>query len=132
MQRHPARRGIRDVVVVVLSATALLALISHGALAAKNDQTQVIGKVGNSTVYDQTVNGDDKSDAVKTAEANAAAAIHQQSGQCGSRPKLVSKTKSFEVVQVNSQPCDPGVLDCNGTGGSACGTTSTTEGQGAP
>src|SRR5205823_1657378 len=113
--RHPAR-GFRSVVVIVAGAMAALVLIGQGAFGVKTIQTEVIGKVGNSTVYDQTVNGSDKSDAAKAAEGDAAATI-QSFGQCASAPRVVSKTKTFEVVQLTSRSCSGGgVLDCNSSG----------------
>jgi len=115
---------------------AALVLIGQGAFGVKSDQTEVIGKVGSSTVYDQTVNGSDKSSAAQAAEGDAAATI-QSFGQCASAPRVVSKTKTFEVVQLTSRSCSGGgVLDCNSSGGNgtaestaparSCGTTTTT------
>ena len=118
MRRHRAGWGFVFAVALVASAAAAF-LLGSGAEVAPS--------------------ASEKSDAVKVAEGQAAAAI-QSFGQCASRPRVVSKHKFNVVVQLTGQPCDPHVLDCNTSGGngggvvegsttipSNCGTTTTTE-----
>ena len=148
MGRRPARPRTRAAAVAAAGAIAALVLIAQGALVlvaqgafgAKTDQTQVIGTVNNGTVFDQTVPGALHDDAVKAAEAAAASAIQSSSGMCSSRPRVLSRKKPLNVVQLTSTSCSSrGVLDCNSSGGNGsgesiptrgCGATTTTFGEG--
>ena len=137
MQPRSERGGIRAGVVLAAGVLVALVLVGHNAfgVGGKIVQTQVLGRVFNCcTVFNQVVNGSDKSPDARAAEANAAAVI-KGFGQCASSPRIISKTKTFEVVQINGVPCGGGGLSCNGTGRngatedtqstSKCGTTTT-------
>jgi hypothetical protein len=115
-------------------------LVGQGAFGVKAYQTEVIGAIGTTNVYDKTVPAPIGSDAVNNAEAAAAAKI-QQDGACPSRPRVVSHKKFYAVVQLTGSTCSGGGggLSCNSTGGNGssestptrgCGTTSTTIGDG--
>ena len=140
MRRHTARSRVRAAAVTVAGAVAALVLVGQAAFGVKAYQTEVIGTIGTSNYYDQTVSAPIGSAAVNNAEAEAAAAI-QNNGGCPSQPRVVSHKKFHAVVQLTGSPTcsgSGGGLSCNSSGGNgsgesiptrACGTTSTTIGE---
>ena len=140
MRRHTARSRIRAAAVTVAGAVAALVLVGQAAFGVKAYQTEVIGTIGTTNVYDQTFSAPIGSAAVNNAEAEAAAVI-QNDGACPSQPRVLSHKKVHAVVQVTGSPTCSGSgrgLSCNSSGGNGssesiptqgCGTTSTTIGE---